>query len=178
MVSTDASLINDLIEAVGSEAVRTDPDELVTVNRDRTGRFLGEAAVLVRPSSTRAVQAVVATCRRHRIALVPVGGNTGLVGGTAAPPGAVALSTSRLGAITDVDAVAGQLTAGAGVSLAQVQAAAGRIGWRYPVDFGARDVRDGGRHGRHRRGWHPCAALRHDSPAHRRRRSGAGHRER
>ncbi|WP_436795935.1 FAD-binding oxidoreductase [Actinospongicola halichondriae] len=72
-------------------------------------------------------------------ALVPQGGNTGLVGGSVPRDGEVVVSTSRMDAITDVDVDAGQLTAGAGVTLAAVQNAAAASGWRYGVDFAARD---------------------------------------
>jgi FAD/FMN-containing dehydrogenase len=48
------------------------------------------------------------------------------------------LSTHRLDAVTAVDAVAGQLTAGAGVTIEGVHAAAAAAGWAYGVDFGAR----------------------------------------
>jgi FAD/FMN-containing dehydrogenase len=140
MASRPASeFVADLRDALGPRFVRDDPDELTIVNQDWTGRFTGSAAVVVRPGDTSQVVAVIDACRRHGLPLVPFGGNTGLVGGTAAPPGAVALSTDRLDAVVDVDPHAGQLTAGAGATLAQVQQAARQSGWRYPVDFGARD---------------------------------------
>ena len=79
-------------------------------------------------------------CRRDRIALVPQGGNTGLVGGSVPLAGEVVLSTRRLTGIADVDGDAGQLTAGAGETLG---GGAGRppcrAGWRYGVDLAARD---------------------------------------
>lgn len=136
----DPALVADLQNALGPRHVRDAPDEVAVVNRDWTARFHGSAAVVVRPGNTGQVVAVVDTCRRHGVPLVPIGGNTGLVGATASPPGAVALSTTRLDAVTDVDPDTGQLTAGAGATLSQVQRAAAGIGWRYPVDFGAREA--------------------------------------
>ena len=49
------------------------------------------------------------------------------------------VSTARLTGIADVDVDAGQLTAGAGTTLAAVQDAARAAGWRYGVDLAARD---------------------------------------
>lgn len=135
----DPDLVVALETALGADRVRVDADDLASVNTDWTGRFPGAADVLVRPADVAGVAAVVRICRQRRRPLVPVGGNTGLVGGTAAPPGAVALRTDGMDAVTDMDGERGQLTAGAGSTLAQVQSAARRAGWRYPIDFAARD---------------------------------------
>ena len=63
-----------------------DPDITASYGRDWTGRYQGEASVVVRPGSTAELAGVVRRCHDHRIAIVPQGGNTGLVGG--AVPGA------------------------------------------------------------------------------------------
>jgi FAD/FMN-containing dehydrogenase len=74
--------------------------------------------------------------------VIPVGGNTGLVGGTLAPTDAgrpmVVLSTERLVG-TAVDPSAGTVLAGAGVTIAEVHREASRQGWTFGVDFAARD---------------------------------------
>ena len=48
--------------------------------------------------------AVVALCKEAGVALVPQGGNTGLVGGSVPLAGEVVLSLRRLAGVTDVDA--------------------------------------------------------------------------
>ena len=121
-----------MIEGLPPERVQTDPGVLV----DATGRFSGEPLALVRPRSVEEVAAVVAWCRRTGTALVPQGGNTGLVGGGVPRGGELLLSTSALGGVQVED---GQVTAGAGATLAEVQRAAAAEGWRYPVDLAARD---------------------------------------
>ena len=55
--------------------------------RDWTGRFGAESACVVRPADTAEVAAVLAACRAHGAAVVPQGGNTGLVGGGRAARG-------------------------------------------------------------------------------------------
>jgi FAD/FMN-containing dehydrogenase len=85
------------------------------------------------------VVAVVRWCDDNGVAIVPQGGNTGLVGGGVPLDGEVVLSLARLDSITDVDASAGQLTAAAGVTVGAVQAAARDAGWAYGVDWAARD---------------------------------------
>ena len=132
-------MLRTLRPIVGDEHVLVDPDVLAAHIVDWTGAHRGSTPALVRPGSTEEVAEVVAACRRDRVALVPQGGNTGLVGGGVPLAGEVVLSTRRLLGITDVDVAAGQLTAGAGEALSAVQAAATRAGWRYGVDLAARD---------------------------------------
>jgi FAD/FMN-containing dehydrogenase len=127
---------------VGDGHVLVDDDVRAGYERDWTGRFVGRAAAVVRPGSTDEVAAVLAWCSASGTAVVPQGGNTGLVGGSV-PDGsgtAVVLSLRRLDALGASDAEAGQLTAGAGVALSQVQAAAAGCGWSFGVDLGARET--------------------------------------
>ena len=87
---------------------------------DWTGRFRGHAAAVLRPGDTGQVAAVLALCRDAGVAVVPQGGNTGLVGGGVPRHGEVVLSLARLDRLGPVDADAAQVTAGAGVSLQRV----------------------------------------------------------
>lgn len=131
--------LSELSALLGADHVLTDPDVAAGWCVDWTGRFRGATPAVVRPGSTEEVAAVVAWCRRHGVAVVPQGGNTGLVGGGVPLAGEVVLSLRRLAEVTDGDALAGQLTAGAGVTLAATHRAAGGLGWAYGVDMGSRD---------------------------------------
>ena len=51
----------------------------------------------------------------------------------------VVLSLRRLAGVSDVDALGGQLSAGAGTTVADVQVATAEAGWAYGVDLGSRD---------------------------------------
>jgi FAD/FMN-containing dehydrogenase len=128
-----------LVEVVGRAQVLTDPEVTVSYAVDWTGRHQGRTPVVVRPGSTAEVAAVVHYCRDHGVALVPQGGNTGLVGGGVPLHTEVVVSMRRLSAVGEVDGTGGQLTAGAGATLAAVQSAARRAGWAYGVDLGGRD---------------------------------------
>src|SRR5262244_650210 len=87
---------------------------------DWTGRFRGETPAVVRPGDTAGVAAVLALCTDAGVPVVPQGGNTGLVGGGVPLHGEVVLSMARLDRLGPVDTDAGQVSAGAGVSLQQV----------------------------------------------------------
>jgi FAD/FMN-containing dehydrogenase len=63
---------------------------------------------------------VLALCTEAGLAVVPQGGNTGLVGGGVPLHGEVVLSLTRLNRLGPVDQEAAQVTAGAGVTLRQV----------------------------------------------------------
>lgn len=117
-----------------------DPDVVASYAVDWTGRWRGRASVVLRPRDTDEVGEAIAWCRERGLAVVPQGGNTGLVGGAVPLDGAAVLTLRALDAVVDVDAGAGQLTAGAGATVAAVQAAAHAAGWTYGVDWAARDT--------------------------------------
>jgi len=126
-----------LRSALGERAVITDRAVLAGHEVDWTGRFRGRAVALVRPGSAAEVGQTLQTCATAGVAVVPQGGNTGLVAGSV-PHDAVVLSTARLASIGQVDAVAGEVTAGAGATLERVQRAAAEAGLAFGVDLAAR----------------------------------------
>lgn len=130
-----------LAELVGPAHVLTDPDLRASAEVDWTGRWRGSCRAVVRPGSTTEVAAVVRACAMAGAPIVPQGGNTGLVGGSVpvGVPGAVVLSSRRLTALSPVDA-AGTVVAGAGATLAAVQAHARAAGWEFGLDFASRDT--------------------------------------
>ena len=134
-----AAFLDGCRAVVGHAEVVTDPDVTAGYVTDWTRRFTGSTPAVVRPGATAEVADVVALARRHGVALVPQGGNTGLVAGGVPLRGEVVLSLSRLRALEPVDALAGQVTAGAGVTLAALAGAADAAGLAFGVDIGSRD---------------------------------------
>ena len=135
----DPRVVKALRDVVGADHVMVDPDLTASYASDWTGRFVGMPSAVIRPGTAVEVAEVIGLCRAASIALVPQGGNTGLVGGGVPLAGEAVLSLRRLSGITDVDGRAGQLTVGAGTSVRDVQAAAAAAGWAYGVDLGSRD---------------------------------------
>ncbi len=74
LLSSTGSLMSTLD---GSASV----DELVAYNDDWMNKYHGKSQVIVKPKSTEEVAAVMKYCNEQNIAVVPQGGNTGLVGG-------------------------------------------------------------------------------------------------
>ena len=137
---THTELLAALRAAVGERQCLTDPDLRASYETDWTRRWSGVALAVVRPGSTDEVAAVLRVCSAAGVGVVPQGGNTGLVGGSVPRAGEVVLSTTRLAEMEAVDAEAGEVTVGAGATLAATQAAARAAGWDVGVDLGARDT--------------------------------------
>ena len=74
-------LVEELSDVVGPAHVLTDPAVRAPYEQDWTRRFGGPSLAVVRPSTTEEVAATVRACAAHGVAIVPQGGNTGLVGG-------------------------------------------------------------------------------------------------
>ncbi|HMG42437.1 MAG TPA: FAD-binding oxidoreductase [Acidimicrobiales bacterium] len=127
-------------KVVGERHVLTDPADTAGHVVDWTRRWTGSTGGVVRPADTDEVAGLVAAARRYHVALVAQGGNTGLVGG-AIPQAAdqVVVDLRRLSVLAPVDELAAQVTVGAGVTLAALQAHARAAGLRFGVDLGARD---------------------------------------
>ncbi|HEX6194651.1 MAG TPA: FAD-binding oxidoreductase, partial [Jiangellaceae bacterium] len=138
MSGNASELIDKLGVIVGPSHVLTDPELTDGYVADWTGRWRGRTAAVVRPGSTDEVAAVVAACGAAGVAIVPQGGNTGLVGASVPHNGEVVLSTRRLVGV-EVDLVGRTLSAGAGVTLADAQRAAASAGLVLGIDLGARE---------------------------------------
>ncbi|MGP4054388.1 FAD-binding oxidoreductase [Mycobacterium sp. 4D054] len=128
-----------LTAIVGATHVSTDPDVLAGRSVDHTGRYRGRASLLVRPGSTDEVAAVLRACRDAGVSVTVQGGRTSLVAGTVPEHDDVLLSTERLRDIGEVDVLERRVRVGAGVTLAEVQRAAGTAGLVFGVDLAARD---------------------------------------
>ncbi|TSE29859.1 putative FAD-linked oxidoreductase [Tepidimonas thermarum] len=134
------ALLNDLRAAVGAAHVLTAGDtDLTPWEQDWRRRHRGRALAVVRPASTAEVAAVVRLCGQHGVAIVPQGGNTGLVLG-GVPDGSgtqVVLSTTRLQRIRALDAANLTLTVEAGCILQTAQQAAAEAGLWLPLSLAA-----------------------------------------
>jgi FAD/FMN-containing dehydrogenase len=113
-----ANLVREFMAVVGDAHVLTG-DATAGYTVDWTGGFTGQAPAVLRPRDTAEVAALLALCANAGVAVVPQGGNTGLVGGGVPLHGEVVLSMARLDRLGPVDTDSGQVSAGAGVSLQQ-----------------------------------------------------------
>jgi len=132
-------LAETLARIVGTAHVLVEVDLRASYETDWTRRYHGEARLVARPADTEQVAAVLAACAAARASVVPQGGNTGLVGGGVPRGGEVVLSLTHLNALEPVDAVAAEVTVGAGVTLATLQRHVRAAGFNFGVDLASRD---------------------------------------
>lgn len=135
----DQPLAAALARIVGESFVLVDPDLKAPYEVDWTRRFHGSAGMVVRPRDTDEVAQVLRRCDDAGVPVVTQGGNTGLVGGGIPAGGEVVLSLTRLDVLEEVDLLAGQVSVGAGVTLARLEEHAAASGLHFPVDLAARD---------------------------------------
>lgn len=126
--------------AVGPRGWTEDAVELAPRLVDWRGRKRGTASLMLSPASTDELVRIVRIAANHRIGLVPQGGNTSLCGASVPEPegGAVLVSLARLRRIRSVDPIDGSLVAEAGVTLAEVHAAAEAADRMFPLSLGAK----------------------------------------
>lgn len=132
-----ADALEQIKAIVGARGWSMDPDTTAPYLADQRGLFHGDCALLVRPASTEEVAAVVRICADANIAIVPQGGNTGLVGGGIPENGAVLLSLGRMNKVRDIDPLDYTITVEAGCILADVQSAALSVDRLFPLSLGA-----------------------------------------
>src|SRR5260221_1387699 len=132
--------VKDALSAiVGSSNVLTAPEDTKPYFTDWRRQYSASAECVVRPASTGEVSRVVSLCAREEVAIVPQGGNTGLVGGSV-PTGArreVVLALGRMNRIREIDSLNDTATVEAGCVLASVQQAAERAGRLFPLSLAA-----------------------------------------
>jgi glycolate oxidase len=95
--------LEQFAEIVGQDGLLTQPEELVVYECDGLASYRQQPAVVVLPTTTEQVAAVVKVCDRHNIPFVARGSGTGLSGGALPTENCVLIVTSRMNQILDVD---------------------------------------------------------------------------
>lgn len=126
--------IDELKSALGVKGWSQDSDVLAPHLSEWRDKYYGQSPILLMPRTTEQVSAAVKICARHGVAIMPQGGNTGLVGGNT-PQGEVLLSTKRLNQIRAISAPDSMMIAEAGVTLLSVQEAATKAGRKFPLSL-------------------------------------------
>jgi FAD/FMN-containing dehydrogenase len=139
MTALHDTFIAACIEAIGASHVLTDAHDTAPYLTDWRKRYRGEACGVLLPGDTSEVAALVKLAREYRVAIVPQGGNTGLVGGgTPDSSGAqVVISLRRLNRIRAMDTHNNTITVEAGVVLGDIQSRAESEQRLFPLSLAA-----------------------------------------
>ena len=134
---TYANVITRLKEAAGPNGWSEDAGEIAPHLVEWRSKYQGHSTLLLKPQTTAQVSAILAICNQTGNAIVPQGGNTGLVGGQIPLNGEILLSLGRMNKIRNVDAEGASIIVEAGVVLANVQHAADEAGKYFPLSLAA-----------------------------------------
>lgn len=126
-----------LKQAAGPKGFSEDPAEIAPYLEEWRNRSHGQSPLLLKPATTAEVSAILGICHETGTAIVPQGGNTGLVGAQIPLNGEVLLSLKRMNRIRSIDAPGMTLTAEAGVTLKQAQEAAAAEQLLFPLSLGS-----------------------------------------
>ena len=132
-------LIERLRAIVGDKGLILDEEGKHPYLTDWRETYLGKALAIVRPATTEEVAAVVKLCAAEKVAIVPQGGNTGMMGGgTPHEDGhEIVLSLNRMNRILDIDTIGYTMTVEAGVILKTIQETAAQNDRLFPLSLGA-----------------------------------------
>jgi FAD/FMN-containing dehydrogenase len=136
MTPPPAAALALLKSTLGDGGWTDDPATIAPWLTEWRNRWHGHTPLMLMPRSTAEVAAAVRICADHRIAVVPQGGDTGLVGGQI-PYGEVLLSTRKLRAVRDVTPLDDAMTVEAGVTLLEAQQAAAAADRLFPLSLAA-----------------------------------------
>lgn len=134
------ALLTELAALLGPKGFTTDADAMQPWLTDWRGKYHGRAAAMLSPATRDEVAAIVTIARQAGVALVPQGGNSGMVGG--ATPDAsgtqLLLSLRRMNHVRSIDTGARSVVAEAGVILQTLHEAAEAKGLRFPLTLGGK----------------------------------------
>jgi D-lactate dehydrogenase (cytochrome) len=122
---------------VGDKYAVTDAADIAPYVSEERDLFHGRSPLVLRPGSAAEVSTICKLASAHAIALVPQGGNTGLVGGQTPHHGEVVVSMRRMDKIREVDAASNTMTCEAGVVLQVAQQRAAEVDRLFPLSLAA-----------------------------------------
>lgn len=120
------------IAVVGEKNAITDKDKQTPYLVEFRHLWTGHTPVVLRPRSTAEVSEILKIANETTTAIIPQGGNTGLVGGQIPHNGEIVLSLQRLDKVREVDPVSNTITCEAGVTLQRAREAAAAADRLYP----------------------------------------------
>jgi len=124
-----------LAALVGPQGWTREPPVMAPYLTEWRDRWSGQTPMVVKPATTEEVARVVRLCAETDTAIVPQGGNTGLVGGQIPLGPEILLSLIRLNRIRHTDPLNNTVTVEAGCILATVQEQARALDRLFPLSL-------------------------------------------
>ena len=129
--------IDALVRIVGEEHAIRDADAMGPYLVEWRDRYRGKAALVLKPGETEQVSAILKLANETHTAIVPQGGNTGLVGGQIPfeTGHEVVVSLERLDRVRNLDLASNCMTVEAGLVLALARQVAANAGRLFPLSL-------------------------------------------
>ncbi len=131
----DETLLRRFAAIVGDANALTAAGDRLPYEREPRGLYGADSSLVLRPGSTQEVSEILRVAEETRTAIVPQGGNTGLVGGQMPFGGEVIVNLSRMNRIREIDLGSNTVTAEAGVVLHALQEAADGADRLFPLSL-------------------------------------------
>lgn len=131
-------------ELLGAESAVVDgvttnaADDIEPFNGDWMRKYRGQTKLVLKPQNKEELSQALKYCNDKKLAVVPQGGNTGLVGGSVPVFDEIVINTSRMNKIRSFDSASGVLVADAGVILEVADQHLAEQGHLFPLDLGAK----------------------------------------
>ncbi|KAL4756665.1 uncharacterized protein BDW70DRAFT_154012 [Aspergillus foveolatus] len=141
ITAEDVKYFKDLLgsESAVIDGVTTDAtDDIEPFNGDWMRKYRGHTKLVLKPQSKEEVSKVLKYCNEKKLAVVPQGGNTGLVGGSVPVFDEIVINTSRMNKIRSFDEASGVLVVDAGVILEVADQYLAERHHLFPLDLGAK----------------------------------------
>lgn len=113
-------------------------DDIEPYNRDWMKKYRGHTRLVLRPANTAQVSQILQYCNENKLAVVPQGGNTGLVGGGVPVFDEIVVNLGRMNNVRSFDENSGVLVADAGVILEVAEKYLAEKNHVFPLDLGAK----------------------------------------
>src|SRR5512147_170231 len=97
------SLIGEFEKIVGKENILTSKEALRAYSYDGTTSWIHEPDVVLFPTSSQEVSAIVKIANAEKIPVTPRGGGTNVSGGSVPIQGGIVLCTARMNRILKID---------------------------------------------------------------------------
>ncbi|CAN8328026.1 unnamed protein product [Cochlearia groenlandica] len=136
--SLDSKDVSYFKEILGEKNVVEDEERLKTANTDWMQKYKGYSKLMLLPKNTEEVSQILQYCDSRRLAVVPQGGNTGLVGGSVPVFDEVIINVGLMNKVLAFDEVSGVLVCEAGCILENLATFLDTKGFVMPLDLGAK----------------------------------------
>jgi len=143
----ESRFLNRLMEVVGKDWVITEREFMETYLKDETPEAMQPSParnlILLKPSSTKEVSQILRIANKENVPVFPVGGRTGLVGGSVPTEPGIILSLERMNQI-EIDRENIMAVAEAGATLRDLAKASVDAGFFFPLHPGDEGAQIGG----------------------------------